>query len=127
MSTRILVADDSVLMRRQIRKVLESDVSIEICAEAADGVDAVRKAQECWPDLAIIKLKMPAMNDLEVTRKIKALMPSVPVVIFALDNSPELERESEHSGADGILSKAEGGPRLSQVIHALLRRRYRAR
>ncbi len=71
MAKRILVADDSLLMRRQIRTILELDGDIEICAEAANGIEAVQKVQECHPDLALLDFLMPGMNGLEATREIK--------------------------------------------------------
>src|SRR5713101_4802704 len=73
MPKRILVADDSELIRRQIRTILESDRDIQICAEAGNGLDAVRKAHECRPDLAVVDVFMPEMNGLSATREIKKI------------------------------------------------------
>jgi DNA-binding NarL/FixJ family response regulator len=120
MAKRILVADDSLLMRRQIRTVLELDGDIEICAEVASGIEALQKVQECRPDLAVLDFLMPGMNGLKTTREIKKLMPTLPVLLFMLDDSPQLEWESKHSGADAVLRKAEGSRQLSQIIHSLL-------
>lgn len=120
MAKRILVADDSLLMRKQIRTILELDTDIEVCAEAADGLEAVRKARECRPDLAVLDFLMPGMNGLEATREIKKLMPTLPVLLFTLDDSPQLEWCSKQAGVDAVLRKAEGSRQLSQVIHSLL-------
>lgn len=120
MAKRILVADDSAFMRRQIRTILALDRDIEVCAEAANGLEAVQKAQECLPDLAVLDVLMPEMNGLDATREIKRLVPSLPVVLFTLDSSAQLERESQRAGADAILVKAEGAARLSGVVHSLL-------
>jgi chemotaxis response regulator CheB len=56
-------------MRRQIRTIPELDRDIEVCAEAANGLEAVQKAQECFPDLAVIDFVMPVMNGLEAMRE----------------------------------------------------------
>ncbi len=122
MAKRILIADDSAFMRKQIRTILELESDIEVCAEAANGLEAVRKAQECFPDLAVIDFLMPVMNGLEATREIKRIAPSLPVVLFTLNSSEQLERESEQAGADAILVKAEGAAHLPGVIHSLLQR-----
>jgi DNA-binding NarL/FixJ family response regulator len=122
MAKRILVADDSALMRRQIRTLLELDTDIEVCAEAANGLEAVQKAQECSPDLVVIDVLMPVMNGLEATREIKNLLPSLPVLIFTLDSSAQVESESGQAGADAILVKVEGAARLSAAIHSLLKK-----
>src|SRR5712692_9017341 len=113
MAKRILVADDSAVMRRQIRTILELDRDVEVCAEAVNGLEAVQKAQECFPDLVVIDVLMPGMNGLEATQKIKQLVPPLPVLLFTLDSSAQLERESKQAGADAILVKAEGAARLS--------------
>ena len=81
MPRRILVADDSELMRRLIRGTLELDGDIEICAEAENGIEAVRKAQQCRPDLVVMDVYMPVMNGLEATQVIKTLMPNLPVLV----------------------------------------------
>ena len=117
---RILVADDNERMRHQIRMILEPDPEIEICAEAANGFEAVQKTEACHPDLAVIDFQMPVMNGLDATREIKALGPSVPVLIFALEKSAQLESAATEAGADAVL-KTEGTKRLAQVIHTLLR------
>jgi DNA-binding NarL/FixJ family response regulator len=118
--TRILIADDSKLMRRQIRALLELDRDFEICAEAEDGLDAVRKVQECRPDLVVVDIYMPVMNGLEATREIKKLVPSLPVLVFTLYDSHQIRIESTKAGADAVLLKADGGIQLSQTIHMLL-------
>ncbi|MGA9527395.1 MAG: response regulator transcription factor [Terriglobales bacterium] len=120
MTKRILIADDSKLIRRQVRTIIESDKSVEVCAEAIDGADAVRKACECFPDLAILDVAMPNMNGLEATRKIKSLMPTLPVLLFTLHDSPELKWESRKAGADAVLAKSDGSTHLTRVIHSLL-------
>ena len=71
MPKRILVADDSEVIRRQVRTILEPDPAVEICAEAANGLEAVQEVQRCRPDLAVLDFLMPEMNGLEATREIK--------------------------------------------------------
>jgi DNA-binding NarL/FixJ family response regulator len=77
MPIRVVVADDNSLIRRQIRALLELDTDVDLCAEAVNGVDAVRTVQESHPDVVIVDFQMPLMNGLEVTRRIKARMPFV--------------------------------------------------
>lgn len=120
MPKRILIADDSELIRHQICSILESDQNIEVCAEAENGVDAVRKARECHPDLAVVDVFMPEMNGLTAVREIKKIMPDVAVLVFTLYDSNEIRIESQKAGADAILMKANGGVQLSQTIHTLL-------
>jgi DNA-binding NarL/FixJ family response regulator len=117
--SRVLIADDNAMIRRQIRSILELDGQIQVCAEAINGVEAVEKAQKYGPDVCVIDVVMPVMDGLRATRKIKALMPGVRVLIFAFDSSRQLEWESKQAGADAILPKAEGSSRLAAVVQAL--------
>jgi DNA-binding NarL/FixJ family response regulator len=120
MTKRVLIVDDNLLLRRQVRMLLATDCNLEVCAEAADGIEAVQKAVECAPDLAVMDVVMPRMNGLEATRAIKRLAPAVHVLIFALDVSPQIEQESKQAGADAVLPKAKAGAQLSKLIHSLL-------
>jgi DNA-binding NarL/FixJ family response regulator len=120
MTKRVMIVDDNLLLRRQVRTLLATDRSLEVCDEAADGIEAVQKAVECVPDLAVMDVVMPRMNGLEATRAIKRLAPTVHVLIFALDVSPQIEREGRQAGADAVLAKAKAGTQLSKLIHSLL-------
>jgi chemotaxis response regulator CheB len=120
---RVLVADDSTLIRKQIRAIIESDVELKVCAEAVNGLEAVEKAQESCPDVAVIDFQMPVMDGLKATRKIKSIMPFLPILLFTLYSSPQLEWESKQAGAAAVLPKVEGSTRLPGVIHSLLQNR----
>lgn len=118
MVSRVLIADDNALIRRQIRNILELDKGLYICAEARNGLEAVEKAQECGPDVCVIDVVMPVMDGLRATREIKARYPETRILIFAFDSSKQLEWESRQAGADAVLSK-EGSARLAAVVHGL--------
>jgi DNA-binding NarL/FixJ family response regulator len=122
MATRVLIADDSLFIRQAVRNVLESDTDAKVCAEAANGLEAVKKAHEFHPDLTIMDFRMPVMNGLEATRHMKAMIPSMPVVILAFDNSPELERESIEAGADAVVVKVGGITSLTDAVRSLAQR-----
>jgi DNA-binding NarL/FixJ family response regulator len=119
---RVLIADHSELMRRQIRMTLEPEQDIEICAEAENGLDTVRKALECRPDVVVVDVNMPVMNGLTATEDIKMLMPNVPVLVVTLYDSHQIRIESEKAGADAVLTKAQGGVQLARTIRALCQR-----
>jgi DNA-binding NarL/FixJ family response regulator len=121
MAIRVLVADDNTLIRKQIRTIIESDAELEVCAEAVNGLEAVAKALESWPDVAVIDFQMPVMDGLKATRSIKRLMPFLPILLFTLYSSPQLEWESKQAGADMVLLKVEGSMRLPGVIHSILK------
>ncbi|HEY6766794.1 MAG TPA: response regulator transcription factor [Candidatus Sulfotelmatobacter sp.] len=117
--SRVLIADDNSMIRRQIRTILELDHDLQICAEAVNGADAVEKAQSFAPDVAVMDVVMPVMDGLRATRKIRDLAPNVRVLIFAFDNSAQLEWESFQAGADAVLAKGEGSSKLAAMVHSL--------
>jgi chemotaxis response regulator CheB len=110
-SRRILVADDSPLMRKLLCRAFHEHIYLEICAEAKDGEEAVRLAIECKPDLVILDLTMPGMSGAEAGKKIRALYPDVPMVLFSM-HAPALL--SKHlPWATRIISKEDVGTIVS--------------
>jgi len=117
--SRVLIADDNALIRRQIRNILELDGNLSICAEAVNGLEAVNMARESCPDVCVMDVVMPVMDGLRATREIKAADPGVRILIFAFDNSRQLEYESRQAGADAVLAKDQGSARLAAMVHGL--------
>ena len=120
MPKRILVADDNELIRRQVRRILGQDQQIEICAEAGNGVEAIRKARQYRPDLVLLDVFMPEMNGLVALREIKKTAPGLPIVIFTLHDVGGIQAESTKAGADAFLLKANSGVALVATIYELL-------
>ena len=73
---RVLVVDDSEVVRRGISQILQSETDIKIICAAADGADAVRKAREHRPDVVLLDITMPVMNGFEAARRTKAIDPN---------------------------------------------------
>ena len=120
MPIRVLIADDSELIRQQVRKILESDQQLEICAEAENGREAVRMARQYRPDLVLMDVFMPEMSGLEALYEIKRTAPNLPVVVFTILDSGDLRAESRNAGADAFVLKAKGSVELLPTIHRLL-------
>ena len=120
MRRRILVAEDNALVRRKVRILLEPDQELEICAEAHNGVEAVRKARKYQPDLVLIDLFMPEMSGLVAIREIRKASPHLRVVAFTLHDSDAIRDESQRAGADALVAKANCGVELLPRIRELL-------
>ena len=84
MSRKILVADDSPLMRKLLCRVFHEHIYLEICAEAKDGAEAVELAIQHKPDLVILDLAMPVMSGVEAGKRIRALYPNVPIILLTM-------------------------------------------
>ena len=101
---RILIADDHSLFRDGLRSLLEAR-SVEVVAEARNGLEAVAQARQHQPDIVLMDLNMPDMNGLDATRVLTAEMPHIrTVVLTASDDDADLF-EAVKSGAQGYLPK----------------------
>jgi two-component system response regulator DegU len=105
MPIRILIADDHALLRQGIKNVLELESDFAIVAEAGDGEEAVRKAGEAVPDIALLDINMPRLNGLEVTKRIRTTQPSVKVIILTIHDDESYVVEVVKAGAAGYLLK----------------------
>ena len=120
MPHRILLADDHDGIRRRVRSALE-DAGFDVCGEAANGQEAVRRTKELMPDLIVLNLSMPIMNGLEALPQIAKLVPSAKVLIFTMDDGDELRSEALRRGAHGFLSKSSPLGELVEGIEKLLK------
>ena len=88
--TRILIADDHDVVRSGLRTILEGQPNCEVIAEAADGKEAILKAIETKPDIAVVDYALPLVNGAEVTRQIRARLPKTEVLIFTMHDNETL-------------------------------------
>jgi DNA-binding NarL/FixJ family response regulator len=116
---RILIADDHEVARRGIRALLESHSGWEVCAEAADGREAVNAAGRLKPDLVLLDIGMPSLNGLDATRQILAAEPDTRVLILTMHDSEQVVREVLAAGARGFLLKSDAGRDLVAAVEAL--------
>jgi DNA-binding NarL/FixJ family response regulator len=126
---RILIADDHEVVRSGLRKILESQPTWEVVAEAGDGKDAINKATETKPDVAVLDYSLPLINGIEATRQIRARLPKTEVLIFTMHDNETLIQELLKAGARGYLLKSDakrhliGPSNRSPVISPFSRRK----
>ncbi len=117
MSTiKILIADDHAVVRDGTRQILEQEKDLEVIAEAADGAEAVKLAGSTKPDVAIIDISMPGMDGIEATRQIKALYPSIAVLILSAYDDDQFVFSLLEAGAAGYLLKSVRGRELIEAV-----------
>jgi DNA-binding NarL/FixJ family response regulator len=115
----ILIVDDNPVVRKTLRQTLERQHGWEVCGEAADGREAIEKAQQLKPDLVVLDLSMPVMNGLEAARELKRLLPSVALVMFTTFSTAHLKREALSAGVSALVSKSDPAGLVAD-IQALL-------
>lgn len=114
MPHRILLADDHEGVRRRVRSLLET-AGFEICGEAADGLEAVKKTRDLTPDLIVLNLSMPGMHGLEAIPQIVESTPAVKILVFTVDEADEVRREAFRRGAHGYLAKTSPTDLVEEV------------
>jgi DNA-binding NarL/FixJ family response regulator len=117
--TRILIADDHAVVRSGLRSILETRDGWSVVAEASDGKEAVTKAVETGPDVAIIDYSLPLMNGVEATRQIRLRRPEVEVLIFTMHDSDALIGEVLQAGARAFLLKTDAQHYLVSAVESL--------
>lgn len=119
----ILLADDHDVVRRGLREVLEARADWHVCAEAANGREAVELAIKLRPHIAVLDLTMPELNGLEATRRIRKALPETEVLIFTMHDAEQLVREVLAAGARGYVLKSDAARHLVAAVDALAQHR----
>jgi DNA-binding NarL/FixJ family response regulator len=116
---RIMLADDHTLVRQGLRKILEGRPDWEVVAEAGDGREAVRQAEEHKPDVAIIDVAMPLLNGIETTRQINKRSPATRILVLSMHSDEAYVNQILKAGATGYLLKDSADVDLLQAVAAV--------
>ena len=120
MVKRILIADDSSIVRHILSMFLETRKNIEVCGEAANGTEAIEKAKLLHPDLVLLDLAMPEMNGAEVASILKKTMPDVKIIMFSMYSENIGRSLTSTIGVDMVLSKPDGMISLMKAVDEVL-------
>ena len=113
---RILLADDHTVVRQGLRKLLEERPEWEVIAEAGDGREAVRLAEQHKPDVAILDVAMPLLNGIEATRQITKRLPGTRVLVLSMHADEAYVTQILQAGATGYLLKDSADVDLLKAV-----------
>ena len=116
---KLLLADDHAVIRAGLRLVLERQTDFQVLGEAADGREAVSKAAELHPDVAVLDLAMPNLNGIEATRQICSSIPNVQVVVLSMHSDEEYVLRALKAGARAYVLKESPETDLISAIRAV--------
>ena len=116
---KILVVDDFEDFRRFVCALLIPKIEFQV-AEASDGLEALRKAEELLPDLIVLDIALPSLNGLEVAKRIREFAPSTKILFLSGESSPDVVRAALNLGALGYVHKPELQSDLVPAIEAVL-------
>jgi DNA-binding NarL/FixJ family response regulator len=120
---RILIADDHEIVRKGVRDVIEGHPGWEVCAEAADGQQALELAFAEKPDIVVLDVSLPILNGIALTRRLRKEMPTVRVLLFTMHDDDETVSSGLAAGARGYVLKSDSGINLEAAISALVANR----
>src|SRR5207245_11517087 len=105
MPLRLLIADDERLFRQSLRTLSETDRDIAVVAEAADGQEAVVKAKQTQPDMALLDVRMPKMDGIKAAKLISAVAPRTKILMLSIHDDDEKIVSAIRAGARGYILK----------------------
>jgi len=117
---RLLIVDDHALVREGLRTMLSGEDGIEVIAEANDGKQALDVCRELEPDLVLMDVRMPVMDGLQATKKIKDEMSRTSVMMVTMHENPDYLFEAVKAGAAGYVLKDASGERLLSAVRRTL-------
>ena len=118
-SYNIVLADDHVLLRDGIKRIIEESQDLRIVAEASDGFELLRVLKQYDVDMVLLDISMPGLRGIEAAREIKISHPDIKVLILTMHKKKEYVRHAFSAGADGYLLKDATGDELFDAIGAI--------
>jgi DNA-binding NarL/FixJ family response regulator len=113
---RIVLADDHMLFRQGMKKIIDELPEIQVVGAANDGLEAMDLVKELLPDLAILDISIPKLSGIEVCREIRRLFPSVKILMLTMHKDKEYLYQALSAGAQGYLLKEDSDEELFAAI-----------
>ncbi len=117
-SVRVLVVDDQALVREGLMTLLDATSDITPVASAADGEEAVALCARHRPDVVLMDLRMPKLDGVEATRRIREALPQTEIVVLTTHADEDSILDALRAGARGYLTKDAGIAEISRAVHA---------
>lgn len=113
---RVLLADDHIIVRAGLRRIVEESGDIEVVAEASDGREAVLAVRQEKPDVAVIDISMPVLDGLEVIAQVKSECPQVSILVLTMHEEHQYVVRAIETGAMGYITKQSAPEQLVNAI-----------
>jgi DNA-binding NarL/FixJ family response regulator len=121
MTIRILLVEDQAIVRQGLKMMIEQDEQLKVVAEATNGLEALEKMEKHIIDLVLMDIRMPVMNGVEATKKIKARWADVKILILTTFNDDEYAMQTLKDGASGFLLKTADSKKLIDAIYSCMK------
>lgn len=115
----IMLADDHILVRQGIKKIIQENGDLQVVGEAGDGIELLELLEKITPHLVILDISMPRLRGLAAAAKIKQLYPDVKMLILSMHRSKEYLHQALAVGVNGYLLKEDADLALFTAIEAV--------
>lgn len=116
---RIMLADDHVLVREGIKRILEEDPELSVIEETGDGLELLRLLEGSTPDMVVLDISMPGLRGIEAIRIIKELYPQIKILVLTMHKNKEYLYLTMDGGADGYVLKEDANDVLHTAIKTI--------
>ena len=116
---KVILADDHEIVRKGIKVLLEGEDDIQVIAEASDGQEALEQVKVLNPDVLIVDIRMPVLNGIDTTLKMRSSAPDTPVLVLSMHDDEAYITQSIDSGAMGYLLKDTSKEEFIKAIHTI--------
>ena len=113
---RVLLADDHIIVRGGLRRILEESGDMEVVAEAAEGREALQQIHQIKPDVAVVDISMPGLDGLEVISQVRHYYPKLPILILTMHEEEQYVVLAIAAGANGYITKRSAPEQLVKAI-----------
>jgi two-component system, NarL family, invasion response regulator UvrY len=113
---RVLLADDHIIVRGGLRRILEESGDMEVVAEAAEGREALQQIHQIKPDVAVVDISMPGLDGLEVISQVRNYYPKLPILILTMHEEEQYVVRAIAAGANGYITKRSAPEQLVKAI-----------
>ena len=121
MAIRVLLVDDQALFREGLETLLSVHGDIQVAGQASNGQEAVDVAAQLQPDVVLMDVRMPVLDGVQATRRLKKALPQCRVIVLTTFDDDEYVFDALRAGAVGYLLKDVPSARLVEAIRATAR------
>jgi len=118
---RVVLADDHILVRQGLKRILEEMADLEVIGEAGNGLELLKLLERITPQMILLDISMPNLRGIEAIREIKALHPEAKILIITMHKDKEYLYQAISAGANGYLLKEDADTELSTAIETVRR------
>lgn len=123
-SIKLGIVDDQILFLKGLKMLVNNFKDIELVLEAFNGNDLLNALKDCQPDVLLMDLKMPGMDGIEATRKVRELYPDIKIILLSMHNDEQLIAHLMKIGANGYLVKNEQPAIVEAAIHTVMEKGF---